>query len=248
MRNLSLKIVAPIRTELRVRRITIKQFSKMLNVSEPTTKRWLNAKGLLLDDWTKMLDVLGLNPIDVMAKSNLASNLQFEYTIKQEDAFVEIPGLLAFFQHALEGHSAEQIASDHKLSKSVLSFYLKILHEIGLIRWRNGFEFSLVHSGEPKWRKHGALSKLFRNQVVSELIYTNKDSNKLRLGIYHLTKTDIEKLKEKLDIAFEFAKQSENRAKLMFEKSETIGLATICTQYRPDFLYVIPNKKTVINK
>jgi len=246
--DLNLKMVEPIRTELKIRKITIKQFSKMLNVSEPTTKRWLNSKGLLLEDWSRMLSVLGLDPIDIMARSKLVTKRQFEYTAKQEDAFVEIPGLLAFFQHALEGLSSEQIANKHKLSNSVLSFYLKTLHDIGLIRWGNSFDFSLAQSGEPKWRKNGALSKAFRNQVFNELIYSQKDSQILRLGIYRLTQTDIEKLQEKLNEAFEFAKQSENRARLMVEKSETIGLATLCSAYQPDFLYVIPNKKIVTKK
>lgn len=103
MRDLSLKMVEPIRLELKVRGITIKQFAKILKVSEPTVKRWLNAKGLLLDDWSKMLTALDLDAADIMTASTFGTKKQFEYTAKQEDALVAIPGLLAFFQHATEG-------------------------------------------------------------------------------------------------------------------------------------------------
>lgn len=215
----------------------------MLDVSEPTMKRWLRAQGLLLKDWSKMLKVLELSPLDVLSKANIIQKSQFEYSEKQEESFVKIPGLLAFFQQITEGLNAEQIASKFRLNSASVVFYLKKLDEIGLIRWGTAWTFSILKSGEPKWRKNGALSLAFRTQVFNELIYNNKNSEKLRLAIYRLSLSDIAKLQEMLADVFEFAKQAESRSKYMANRSKTIGLAVLNSEYQPDFLYSIPNKK-----
>lgn len=242
MLNWSQQIVDPIRFELKARGLTIKRFAKMLDVSEPTMKRWLKAQGLLLEDWAKMLRVLDLDAVEALARANMKPKGQFEYSEKQEDAFVKHPGLLAFFQQALEGLDAQQIKAKFKLTNASISFYLKKLDDLQLIRWGTGHHFSLVRTGEPKWRKQGSLSKTFRNQVFNELVFDNKNSEKLRLAIYRLSLPEVQKLQEMLNEVFDFAKQAEHRSKYSNENFKTIGLGIVNADYQPDFLYTIPNK------
>lgn len=244
MRNLKNEIVQVIKIELRARGITIKSFAKMMSVSEPTMKRWLNGQGLLLKDWGRMLHVLDLPIVEVAARVDSTTREQFEYTEQQEEALSKTPGLLAFFQQLLEGFDAKKIMARHHLSQQSTISYLKKLDDIGLIRWGKNFEFTHLREGEPRWKKSGPLARTFRSKVFRELIEVNRDSGHLQMMIYHLSLVDIQKLQEMMEEVFRFARSSERKAKALEEKrTRTIGMGVIIEEYKPDFLYSIPDKK-----
>lgn len=234
-------ILSCIRNELKSQGITIKKFAMTLNVSEPTMKRWLKGQGLLLGDWMKLLEALGLTPADAISKLQ-SSRDQFEYSEQQEEAFVKTPGLIAFFQELQNGLSAKDVVSKYKLSSKSSSYYLRKLDDLKLIKWGEGLKSALLKKGEPKWRKNGLLSKTFRSKVFNELIFANKEARALKIGLYRLNLEDIQKLQEMSDELFKFAKTAESKARISNEIAKPIGLAFIADHYEPDFLYSIPNR------
>jgi transcriptional regulator with XRE-family HTH domain len=234
-------LAAAVKSELRKRGVTVREFAKRMEVSEPTMKRWLRGQGLLLKDWILMLEALGLSLSETAAQADKAARTQFLYTETQEMQFVAIPGLLAFFQSLLEGNDAESIAVKHRLTKASVTFYLKKLDDLGLIRWKQGTSFTFVKRGEPKWRRGGPLAKTFRAKVFDEVVVKNQDTEKTRIGLYHLSPIDLEHVRSMLDEALQFAKTAETRALPGRGKSAVIALTV--DEYRPDFLYTIPNGK-----
>ena len=232
-----------VRKELRLRKLTTKKFAKMMNVSEPTMKRWFNGKGLLLKDWYEMLKVLNLNPVEVVGNSSVRSVNRYEYTLKQEDALSKVPGLLSFYQQIIEGISVDEIARNYDLKPRSLTYYLNLLDRIELIRWKEGYDFKLINSGEPRWRKDGPLAIKFREKVFNELIYENRKTEKLKLALYRVSLEDFQKIQELISEIYEYGKNAEQISKFKKGRLKTIGLASCISEYKPDFLYSIPNVK-----
>lgn len=230
-----------IKQELKAKGFGIKAFSKKLGVSEPTLKRWLVGTGLSLKDWLRMLEVLDLSLEEAINRADLPSVNQFEYTEKQEEVLSRTSGLLAFFQHLLEGQSAKRIASQYELTKKSVAFYLRKLDDLGLIRWEQDLNCKLLRNGEPVWKKNGPLARTFRTKAFTELVAAHKETGKLRLAIYNMPLADIQELEKKINEVFQCAQASEKRARLTKEKTQTLGIASVMAEYRPDFLYLIPN-------
>lgn len=230
-----------IKQELKAKGFGIKTFSKKLGISEPTLKRWLVGTGLSLKDWLRMLEVLDLSFEDVINRADLPSVNQFEYTEKQEEVLSKTLGLLAFFQQLLQGCSAKKIASQHELTKKSVAFYLRKLDDLGLIRWERDLNCKLLRHGEPVWKKNGPLARTFRAKAFAELVVANKETGKLRLAIYNIPFADLQELESKINDTFQFAQAAEKRVRITKEKSQTLGIASVMSEYQPDFLHLIPN-------
>jgi transcriptional regulator with XRE-family HTH domain len=228
-----------VKQELRSRGIRIRDFAKKLKVSEPTLKRWLAGRGLLLMDWVRMLDELELSLVDAMTRIACSPVGQFEYTQKQEERLAATPGLLAFFQQLLEGRSVPQILEEQGLPRSAVSRFLRALDDLQLIRWKEGLEVQILVKGDPRWRKKGPLSKAFRAQAMQALILDHKDSDSLRIGVYRFSREDSVKLIELIDGVYDFARAADQRSKLLRNQSKSYGIAMAARPYEPTFLYKV---------
>src|SRR6185312_13327169 len=168
-----------IREEVRRQGLRIKDLAKLLKVSEPTIKRYLAGRGVTLEVWTKMYEVLGLDIRQMADRAGSIMVYQKTYTEKQELGFCKIPGLYAFHSQMLMGFSVKEIVAKYKLTEKSTIFYLKHLDDIGIIQWKSGFEYKMTLSGEPNWRKNGPLSRKFKDSIFSDFIYANKNSEHL---------------------------------------------------------------------
>ncbi|HVK60002.1 MAG TPA: helix-turn-helix transcriptional regulator [Bdellovibrionales bacterium] len=236
-----------IKDEIERRGYTQAEFAKRMRVSLPTLKRWLAGQGVDLTTWYRLLDELGLSMADTMARLSERHVGQVEYSLRQEDALAKTPGLLAYFNEMLIGKDPTEIMKEHHLSLERTVHYLRKLADVELVEW-HGMNVAFVErkfrNSEPKWRKGGPLSKLFRQKLVDSLVFEAKQSPKLRLGLYSLLAEDIEKIEAKISEAYEQARQAENRARLSRRKRENMALMTFFEKHEPEFLTKISNRKT----
>ncbi len=222
--------------------LTYSLLARRLDVSEPTIKRWLRGEGISIQQWMCLIEAIGIRLSDIAAALDEPARDQFEYSEKQEKVLSDTVGLLAFFQSLLLANSPTEIMREHALSKVSVSSYLRKLDEIGLIEWTDGMTCKLKLQGEPKWRKNGPLSKKFREQLFNQFIWTRKNEDCFRLGIYELTKDDKQDLSGVVSKVFETAKNLEKKARLMKLKTETVCVGTCLDRHSPDFLYKIPDR------
>ncbi|MDD4973466.1 MAG: helix-turn-helix transcriptional regulator [Bacteriovorax sp.] len=178
-----------IKNVLKLQGITQEEFAQQMKVSVPTIKRWLKGEGVLFTDLIRMLDCLGLRLSEVAMMFEGALANKFTYTLKQEQLFVSIEGLLAFFDQLLKGRSPSQIARTYSLTEKSVVFYLSHLDKSGLIEWLPKNKARVLVTGEPSWIKGGPLSQKFRRQIIDGHIANYVDDrDHLKIGIYSLSK------------------------------------------------------------
>jgi len=201
-----------IKKKLKEKNITQSQFANLMQVSEPTIKRWLKGEGLLLKDLISMLNRLDLQLSDLASLAEGSMSTQFVYSIEHEKAFIQHQGLLAFFDLLIRGKTPTQIAKKFKLTKKSMIFYLSNLDKLKLIEWLPNNKAKILIQGEPNWIPKGPLSQKFRKEVITEFtnIYLN-DRKNLKLGVYALSTSTCDKINEKYQEIIEFARISEIR-------------------------------------
>jgi len=204
------------------------QLAQELGVSLATTKRWLQGKGIALDDLSRLLTLMG-SSLREFAASIEAPSQQFAYTLVQEEALAKEPGLLAYFDFLLNGRNPQQIKKIFALTSKANFHYLFNLDKIGLIKLLPGEGAKLLVSGEPKWRKHGPLSQKFRQTAVQEFISQGiGDGKAMRFGIYYLEKAAELELTKRIEELYSLAKELESRTRARSNIADLVPLGMLC--------------------
>jgi len=223
-----------IKSTLKAKGISQQQFSKDLNISLATGKRWLSGRGVNLDILFRILDYLDLNLTNLAELMKERDHSFFYYTKKQEEFFSLNPSYLAYFDHLLRGSTPKGIAHKFKLSSRSQRRYLSALDKLQLIEVHPGDKITLRVKGEPKWRKGGALSKAFRQSALKEFFDSN--SEKLSLSFYSLTKKDLNNIRSLFDSIREVARTSENVSLVSGKKTTQSCLVFAAETFEPKFL------------
>lgn len=231
-----------LREEIRRQKLRIVDLAKLLKVSEPTVKRYLAGKGVTLEVWTKLYEVLGLNIRQVAERAGSIMVYQQTYTEKQELAFCRTTGLYAFYDHLFNQYSVQEIMAKHKLTQKSAIFYLKSLDDIGLIKWKSGLEFSMLISGEPNWRRNGPLAKKHKERRLSAFFHGKKNSEHTRLARYLLTPEDLEVVREHATAVLTTAWRAEQRSKHLRGGKVKVWMLSLVDQFDDELENYIPNK------
>lgn len=184
----------PIQQTLRERNITQVEFAQTLRVSLPTLKRWLRGEGVLLKDWVRMAEALGMSLREIVESVEAQSTRQFTYTEVQEQALAEDPGLLGFFDALLYGHTPAQIARRVGWTAARLNQRLARLEKLGLIEWLPRNRVRLKVQGEPRRRPGGALSQKFRRSVLQT--FWEQEARMVGIGFYRLSEDSAQVLRQ----------------------------------------------------
>lgn len=232
-----------IREEVRRKELRIKDLAKLLKVSEPTVKRYLAGKGVTLEVWTKLYEVLELNIRQVADRAGSIMVYQKTFTEKQELAFCKVPGLYAFNYRIDQGFSAQEIMSKHKLTEKSVMFYLKSLDNIGLIKWKGQFEFNKSYSGEPNWRRGGPLQKKYKDKNFNDFVVANKDTQNIRMGGYSLTAEDLLAIRQQADAVLTTAWRADQRNRSIKHGKISVSIFYLVAEYDPEHQSYIPNIK-----
>lgn len=230
-----------IREEVRRKQLRIQDLAKLMKVSEPTMKRYLAGKGVTLEVWTKLYEILDLNIRQVAERAGDIMVYQKTFTEKQELTFCKVPGLYAFFIQLTMNFTAKEIMAKFKLTEKSVFFYLKTLDDIGLIKWKGGLEFKANFSGEPNWRKGGPLSKKNKDTKFNEFVIGNRNSEHWRMGGYHLTLEDLDLVRQQASSVLTVAWRAEQRTNHLKRGRRPVSICILAEEYAPDFEHVIPN-------
>lgn len=156
-------LLSELRDELRRRRITARDLAARMGVAEPTMRRWLHGKGLMLDKLDQLCRAAGIDMRDLIAGQPDSRPGQFAYS--QERALAADRALSFLFFSLLNGAEPESFQRDFKLPRARVDAYLETLHRIGLIEYEPGKRIRMLTTRNVSWRPAGPLSKAFESTV-----------------------------------------------------------------------------------
>lgn len=148
-------LLTDLRNELRRKRITAKDLAARMGVAEPTMRRWLHGKGLMLDKLDQLCRAAGIDMRDLIGGLPDARPGQFTYS--QERALAADRALSFLFFSLLNGAEPESFQRDFKLPRARVDAYLLTLHRIGLIEYEPGKRIRMLTTRNVSWRPAGAL-------------------------------------------------------------------------------------------
>lgn len=239
----SLLVCSQIRRKIKEKGYTQDEFSKILEVSIATLNRWLRGEGLLFSDLSLMAEKLDIKLSEILTLAEGDKSSIFNYTLEQENAFVNIEGLLAFFDSLLKGKSIANITKSHKLTEKSVNYYLAKLDKLQLIEWLPQNKVKLKVNGEPRWISGGPLSQIFRKQIMTDYIQNYLNNREmLKIGLYTLSHESTKKIELKQTELIEFARTLEIKDT---SSCQNLKLTTIVLGFgncNIDLLNKIPNR------
>ena len=156
-------LLLELRNELRRKRITAKDLAVRMGVAEPTMRRWLHGKGLMLDKLDQLCRAAGLDMRDLLG--GVPDSRPGQFTYAQERALAADRALSFLFFSLLNGAEPDSFQRDFKLPRARVDAYLQTLHRIGLIEYEPGKRVRVLTMRNVAWRPAGPLSKAFESTV-----------------------------------------------------------------------------------
>ncbi|RZA09795.1 MAG: XRE family transcriptional regulator [Proteobacteria bacterium] len=225
------------RAILREKGISQPKLAALAGVSLPTAKRWVKGEGISLQEWLKLLTLIGVSLPELLERAGAAGSAHFTYTPSQEEALASTRGLLAYLDLLLGGKTPAAIAKAHALSNAVTSQYLAKLEKVGLIEWLPKDKVRLLIKGEPRWNPAGPLAKKFRRQTLRELTDAyGDDPAAFRIGVYDLSSASRAMISEMNDKFFETLRLREIEDRRRHEKLDKFTVAIGRAGFIPSML------------
>jgi transcriptional regulator with XRE-family HTH domain len=156
-------LLGELRDALRRKRITAKELAARMGVAEPTMRRWLHGKGLMLDKLDQLCRAAGIDMRDLIG--GLPDGRPGQFTYAQERTLAADRALSFLFFSLLNGAEPESFQRDFKLPRARVDAYLQTLHRIGLINYEPGKRIRILTKRNVSWRPAGPLSKAFESTV-----------------------------------------------------------------------------------
>lgn len=156
-------LLSELRNELRRKSITARDLAARMGVAEPTMRRWLHGKGLLLDKLDQLCRAADIDMRELVG--GLPDSRQSQFTYAQERALAADRVLSFLFFALLNGAEQDSFQREFKLPRARVDAYLQTLQRIGLIEYEPGRRIRLLTTRNVAWRPAGPLSKAFESTV-----------------------------------------------------------------------------------
>ncbi len=128
---------------------SIPSFAQKMRVSHPTIKRWVSGKGLSLEDFIHILQVLEIDLLEIALEIDQETKQIYHYTDEQEQAFKKDPLLKTFYGWIWEGHNPQFIAAEKGIPNAQCMKFIFQLEELGLLIWNSVADYKLTSRQKP---------------------------------------------------------------------------------------------------
>jgi len=217
----SARIMTFISAQMKSNGITQKDAAKALRVSVPTVKRWLSGRGVSLEVFNALAEMLDLDldQISILFKQN--ETTQFTYTLEQETFLAKHPSALAVFDILLrQGHiKMSHLEKFTKVSSVSLRKYLRQLEQLKLIERGTNDRLKVLPKGDPAWIPNGPLQKQFRKTFVQNFS-SDAIEPKATLGIFDLSPEDVVEIRSQLNNLLNHVKRRSRMSKMGDSKGQ----------------------------
>jgi transcriptional regulator with XRE-family HTH domain len=166
-------LVQAIKSRLRQRDMSYREFAKLVGISEPTVKRDLARGNFSLQRLDRFCEVLGVNlselvqPIDSAALTQLSA--------AQEQTLVTDPRALVVTYLIVNDWKFEEIIATFQLDDNQLVSMLLKLDGLGIIDFKPPKRMRKLTARNFSWRKDGPVQEYFIRRVIPEFFRARFD-------------------------------------------------------------------------
>lgn len=178
-------LVLALKKELKAAQMTYADLAEGLGMAESSVKRMLAKGDMALSRIDAICRVLKLDFADLARSIADSQPLLKELTQEQERAVVADKKLLLCAICVLSQWTAEQIATDYRLTGAEVVKYFAQLDRIGIIELRPLNRYRLKLAKTFRWRPHGPVMNYFRDHVVLDYFGGGFDSHAEGLLLVH---------------------------------------------------------------
>jgi len=164
----STKLVRALKQELKVRGITYKALAARLDLSESAIKHMFSTGNLSLKRLDELCAVLELDITDLVNITGADEPRMEQLPAEYEQEIVADTRLLLYAYCLINYWKVAEILDRYQISPEESIRFLRRLDQMKLIELQPGNRVRLLIANNFKWRKNGAIEKLFRSKVQAE--------------------------------------------------------------------------------
>ncbi len=163
-------LIETLKQELRKQRITYKQVSRALNLSETSVKRLFSEEAFSIKRLEKVCQLLdlGLSDLVHLMEKNIELTSQLSY--QQEEELVSDVKLLLIAMLLMNKLKFEDILNSYDISEPEAIRLLARLDRMKLIELQPGNRVKLMISSNFEWIPNGPIQQFFENKVQLEFL------------------------------------------------------------------------------
>jgi len=161
-------LVDELKRALREAGITYRDLAAHLDLSEASVKRLFSQQGFTLDRLEKALAAIGLDFSDLMERVNSRREFLSELTPEQEEALVGDPDFFVVTFLVLNRWTFREIVAEYDFSEQEVQRVFLQLNRLKIIELLPLNRYRLLTSRNFAWRRHGSVSRFFRDNVLPE--------------------------------------------------------------------------------
>ena len=169
-------LIDTLKQELRKQRVTYKQVSKTLGLSETSVKRLFSEEAFSIKRLEKVCTMLNLDLADLVRLMEKNIELTTELTLEQETEIVSDIRLLLVALLLVNKLEFEEIISIYDISETEGIKLLARLDRMKLIELQPGNRVKLMVSPNFKWLPDGPIQKFFEQKVQLEFLNSSFNS------------------------------------------------------------------------
>jgi DNA-binding Xre family transcriptional regulator len=179
-------LIALLKTELKIARITYATLAQRLGMAESSVKRMFSKRGdMPVSRIDEICHILNLDFADLARRVADTQPLLLELTLAQEKAVVADRKLLVVAICAMSQMLAEDIYATYAISEAELVHCLAQLDRIGIIDLRPGNRYHLKVAKGFRWRPHGPVMEYFRKELLDDYFAGGFDGESEMLMVVH---------------------------------------------------------------
>ncbi|CAN5347185.1 helix-turn-helix transcriptional regulator [soil metagenome] len=170
-------LLAALKRELRIRRITYRDVAEALELSEPSVKRLFSTGRFTLERLAQVAALLDLSLAELIAGAADARLRLHEMTVEQESTLVSDAKLLLIAVCVLNHWTAGDIVQRYRISEPECVQRLVRLDRMRLIDLLPGNRVRLNVARDFSWLPEGPISRFFRDGGEAEFLNGRFDVN-----------------------------------------------------------------------
>ncbi len=221
-------IIQALKTCLKESNLTYADVAKSLHLSEASVKRIFSEENISLQRLDKICRLLNIEICDLTHRAEKQHEEIKELTEEQEAEFVKQPKLLFVAYMLLNDFDFNAITNNYNIEELEAIQLLAHLDRIKFIDLLPGNRVKLLTSRNFRWRKNGAIERLFNQHIRKEFFQSNftKTEECMQFSGAVLSRGSILILHKKIDkLVNEFNELAKQDASLPFE--ERLGCSIV---------------------
>lgn len=222
-------IIQTLKTCLKEQRLTYVDVAKALELSEASVKRIFSEENISLQRLDTLCQLLNMEICDLTKRAEKQQEEIIELTEEQEEEFVKQPKLLFLAYMLLNEFDFESITKYYQIEELEGVQLLAHLDRIKFIDLLPGNRIKLLTSRNFRWRKNGAIERLFNQHIRKEFFRStfNQPTESMKFSGSMLSRSSILIIHQKIQrLINEFNEMAKQDASLPYE--ERLGCGIVC--------------------